>query len=247
MRKLANIASALALSAALMMGATPAALAAPSVTYADHGVFVIADGSGYTETDLFGSMKDVMPGDVRTQTVEIRNDYGKAVDVTLVAVAHDEEGNPLTYSEAFEAADGKDQATDPEAGIGGEGQRDETVATMADFLSQLNLKVTLGSEVLFDGAPHLAGSLENPALLGRLEKGESATLNLELAVPASMGNDYMARVGEVDWVFTVAEIEPGLPETGDTVPMALLAGIAALACPCVLLGLFFLVRRRGER
>ena len=139
-----------------------------------------------------------MPGDKVTESITITNkasdcDY---VRIYLRAVAHDEEGNLLTYDEAFEAADGKDQA-------GVAGQRDETVVTMANFLAQLSMKVYQGEKVLFEASPDELGGLDENVLLGELRQGETATLTVELSIPIELGNEYASRVGEVDWVFSV--------------------------------------------
>lgn len=155
-------------------------------------------GSGYTDTDLFDSFKDVMPGDRLTETIQIQN---KATDsdyikVYLRAAVKDQEGNPLTYNEAFENTDGKDQA-------GVEGQRDETIATMAEFLAQLTMRIYNGTQLIYEASPDQAGALEDNVLLATLFNGESSILTVELDVPIDMGNEYANRVGEVDWIFLV--------------------------------------------
>ena len=173
--------------------------AGSNVTYAGEAEkFIFEPGTGYSPTDLFDNFKNVMPGDKVTESITITNkasdcDY---VKVYLRAIAHDEEGNPLTYDEAFEAADGKDQA-------GEAGQRDETVVTMADFLAQLSMKVYQGEEVLFEASPDELGGLSENVFLGELRQGETTTLTVELEIPIELGNEYASRVGEVDWVFTV--------------------------------------------
>lgn len=158
--------------------------------------FAFQPGSEYTETDLFDNFKNVMPGDQLTETIQLKNaatdcDY---IKLYMRAVVHDEDGNPLTYSEVFENADGKDQT-------GVEGQRDETVATMQDFLSQLTMRIYNGSELIYEASPDQAGALVNNVLLGTLSNGEELTLKVELDVPIELGNEYANRVGEVDWVF----------------------------------------------
>ena len=121
------------------------------------------------------------------------------------AVAHDENGNPLTYDEPFEAADGKDQA-----GIAS--QRDETVAAMADFLAQLSMKIYNGETLIYEASPDELDGLAENVLLGTFRQGESTTLTVELAVPMELGNEYANRVGEVDWIFTVEALDDPEPE-----------------------------------
>lgn len=201
MRKLLSLVMVIAAIAAL---AVPA-LAADAVVRREgtNGLVIETTGSGYTDTDLFNSFKDVMPGDECTETITIKNsvngfDY---VKLYIRAVPHDEQGNPLTYDEKFENEDGKDHANI-------EGERDETVATMADFLSKLSMDVYLVNadgtkETIFSAAPDKSAQLTDNVLLGSFAKGKSATLEAVLHVPAELGNEYANRVGEVDWLFTV--------------------------------------------
>ncbi|MBE6037805.1 MAG: Cna B-type domain-containing protein [Anaerofustis stercorihominis] len=158
--------------------------------------FVFAPGSGYTDTDLFDGFKNVMPGDKLTEEIVVVNDTEDCdfINVYMKAVAHDEEENPLTYDEAYENLDGKDQAKV-------EGTRDETVATMEDFLAQLSLKVYNGAELIEES------DLSDFVYLGTLVNGEDLKLNVELEVPITMGNEYANRVGEVDWVFHAEAIQ----------------------------------------
>ena len=200
MKNLTKLFSSLTFTLILILSTTLTTFAADSnVTYAGEAdKFIFSPGTGYSPTDLFDNFKNVMPGDKVTESITITNkasdcDY---VKVYLRAIAHDEEGNPLTYDEAFEAADGKDQA-------GVTGQRDETVVTMADFLAQLSMKVYQGEKVLFEASPDELGGLSENVFLGELRQGETTTLSVELEIPIELGNEYASRVGEVDWVFTV--------------------------------------------
>ena len=80
------------------------------------------------------------------------------------AVVHDDAQNSLTYSEAFENADGKDEADV-------DGQRDETVATMEDFLSQLTMRIYKGEELIYESSPDEAGALADNVFIGALNPG----------------------------------------------------------------------------
>lgn len=161
--------------------------------------FKFAPGSEYTATDLFGNFKNVMPGDKLTETITFTNNAKDCqyIKLYMQAVAHDEEGNPLTYSESFENKDGKDQANI-------DGERDETLATMADFLAQLSMKVYNGDTLIFDAAPGELDGLKEPVLLDTVAYGEKVVLTVELEVPITLDNRYANRVGEVDWKFTAA-------------------------------------------
>lgn len=255
MKKISKIASALTVSAALALGMAGAAFA--DVTYEDQSITVQGAGM-YTATDLFDNFKNVMPGDNLEQAVEVSNAGSKSVKVYLRAEAHDEVGNPLTYAEAGEEIDGKDQKTDPENGLGGAGQRDENVATMSDFLAQLHMTVMVDGATVFDASPNLEAQLADGVLLGELAAGESLWLDTTLNVPIELDNVYANRVGEVDWVFTVEEIDVpaddggnggaagGLSKTGDSTPFALIAAVASVAAVVAIVALVFAKRRKQQ-
>ena len=195
-RTLKTVFSLLLVMAMVLSFSATAQAAGATVTFTGKDGYAIASGSGYTDTDLFQGFKNVMPGDTLTQDITIRNaangcDY---IKVYLKALPHDEDENPLTYSETYENTDGNDQQNVA-------GERDETVASMQEFLQQLNMTVKNGETVIFQGTPDVAGSLANNVLLGQLSKGESMKLTVELDVPIDLGNEYAHRVGEVDWVF----------------------------------------------
>ena len=196
----------LVMIAAALAALTVPALAADAVIRREgtSGLVIETVGSGYTDTDLFGSFKNVMPGDELTEDITVKNsvngfDY---VKLYIRAVPHDEQGNLLTYDEAFENEDGKDKQNI-------EGMRDETVATMADFLAQLSMDVYLVNadgtkQSIFSASPDKSAQLTDSVLLGTFAKGESAKIQAVLHVPAEqLGNEYANRVGEVDWLFTV--------------------------------------------
>ena len=199
MKRTAKTVFALLMVIALALSFSVTAFAeGASVTFNGKDGYLFAPGSGYTDTDLFGSFKNVMPGDTLTETIQFRNtakdcDY---IKVYLRAEVHDDTANPLTYSEQFENTDGNDQADVAY-------QRDETVASMRDFLSQLAMTIQNNGETIYASSPDQAGALADNVLLGELGYGETLNLNVTLKVPAELGNEYAHRVGEVDWVFLV--------------------------------------------
>ena len=212
-RKVNKLASLLLVFVTALTLSLPAFAAESSITYHGKGkVTEAAPGSDYTSTDLFDNFKDVMPGDKLTENITIKNKAASCdyIKLYMRAEAHDENGNPLTYSESFENADGKDQANI-------DGQRDETVVTMQDFLSQLTMRIYNGNQLIYNTSPDEAGALVNNVLLGKLEKNASLNLKVELDVPIELGNEYANRVGEVDWVFVFEEHNnpstPDVPET----------------------------------
>lgn len=202
-RKVNRLASFL-LAIVMVLSMSVTAFAADStITFkgAQEG-FDFQPGSEYTATDLFDNFKDVMPGDKLTETIQVKNEATDCdyIKLYMRAVVHDENGNPLTYSEDYEETDGKDQ--EPVTA-----ERDETVATMQDFLSQLTMRIYNGDQLIYDASPDEAGALVNNVLLGTLSTGESLTLKVQLDVPIELGNEYANRVGEVDWVFLAECIE----------------------------------------
>lgn len=178
---------AMVLTLALMLSLSQAVFAADAViTYKDHS-FNAAAGTDYTATDLFDDLKGCMPGDSLTETIILRNESaeGDKIRVTLTAEVTDP-----TYSESYEAEDGNDQA-------GVTGERDETAATMADFLAKLNMRIYAGSNLVYEGSAAGGSSI----YLGELRSGDELQLRVVLEVPATLGNEYANRVGEVKWVF----------------------------------------------
>lgn len=242
MRKLRKISSILMVMM-LILSMGSAFAAESTITYNGKGFedkFGFAPGSEYTITDLFDGFKDVMPGDQPEEVITFINEAKSCdkINVYMKAVAHDEENNPLTYDEAYENADGKDQA-------GVEGQRDETVATMAEFLSQLTMRVYNGAELIFDGTPDVEGELAEYVKLGELTGGKSLVLRVELDVPVELGNRFANRVGEVDWVFMVEEIIEEAPDTGDNAKLPVYIGIFALSLAALFV-LIVLKKKKNE-
>lgn len=159
---------------------TGTAYAADSTVRYEGGAedFVFLPGAGGEgKTDLFGGFKDVMPGDVLTQTIEVRNqasgpDY---VDIYLRAKPHDG---------SIVAGDGR------VAGV-----------TMSEFLSKLSLKVYQDGKMIYDASPGALDVNAEPVLLGSFDYNTSAVITVELAVPIELGNEYANKTGVVDWVF----------------------------------------------
>ena len=186
MRALFSLVMTLVLVVAL---ATPAFAATASITYKGQKDQFVFDPS----TDLFRNFKGVMPGDTLEQSITFTN---KSTDSNYVklyvrAVAHDT-SNPLTKPV-------KDN---------------ETIPSMEDFLSQLDMEVYCGKKQIFKASPDELGGMKNKVLLGTFKKNASATLTVKLNVPIELGNEYANRMGEVDWIFTV-EAFKGTPSTSD--------------------------------
>ena len=168
----------------VMSFATTAFAADSSITFTGFSSgFEFQPGSEYTETDLFGSFKNVMPGDTVTETITFTNSATDCdfVNLYMRAEAHDETDNPLSPKVAEK----------------------ESVATMTEFLSKLSMKVWNGTELIYDASPDQLDGLKSNKFLGTFRTGETATLKVELSVPIELDNKYANRVGEVDWIFHV--------------------------------------------
>ncbi len=246
--------SSLLLAIVMILSLSVTAFAADStITFkGPHKGFDFQPGSEYTATDLFDNFKDVMPGDKLTETIQIKNNNNDSdyIKIYMRAVAHDENSNRLSYSETFENTDGKDQANM-------DGQRDETVATMQDFLAQLTMRIYNGEQMIYEASPDQAGALTYNMPLGDLRFGEELTLTAELEVPLELGNEYANCVGEVDWVFLVEGFDdpvteevpdtPGLPpliQTGQlNWPILVLIGLGLVL---IVVGLVFLAKRKED-
>lgn len=185
MKKSFKAITSLVLMLLVVMSMSVTAFAAsPSITFEGFSKgFDFQPGSEYTETDLFGSFKNVMPGDTVTETITFTNSATDCdfVNLYMRAEAHDETDNPLSPKVAEK----------------------ESVATMTEFLSKLSMKVWNGTELIYDASPDQLDGLKSNKLLGTFRTGETATLKVELSVPIELGNKYANRVGEVDWIFHV--------------------------------------------
>lgn len=191
-KNMINKAFSLLLALMMVMGfATTAFAAGASVTFKNGKLVVFQPGSDYTQTDLFGNFKNIMPGDTLTEEITVENQSGDSdyIKVYLRAVPHDETGNPISEKVLAELRSDERR-----------GEKTE-LAYMYDFLAQLQLTVKNGAEVIYQASPDETDGLTNNVYLGSLRKGQSLKLDVELKVPIEMGNDYANRIGEVDWVF----------------------------------------------
>lgn len=174
----------------LLSMAAPAYAAESTVTWqGQEKGFGFAPGSEYTTSDLFGNFKGVMPGDRLTETISLKNaatdsDY---IRLYLRAVPHDVDNAPTASGS------------------------DETAVTMADFLSQLTMRVYNGETLIYEASPDKTAGLTENLFLAQLASGESTSLRVELEVPSSLSNQYANRLGEVDWVFTAEQF--GQPQS----------------------------------
>ena len=144
--------------------------------------------------DLFTAFKKVMPGDELSQTIYIQNGWDSKdyIRLSMMAVLHDEEGNPI--SEDVMKALKADERNEMESEL----------AYMHDFLHQLTLTVKAGEETIYEGHPdELTEGFEDGEAysFGKIRSGNTVKLDVTLSVPAELGNEYAGRIGEVDWKF----------------------------------------------
>jgi hypothetical protein len=166
----------LLLSSVFVLSNSVSVSALNSAVYFEGGAdnFVI-----YPNHDLFDNFKNVYPGDKLTEEIKVRNtapeyDY---VKIYLRAETHDDITNPPINT-------------------------DDDTASMHDFLRQLSLKVYNGGNLIYSATPDQLDGLSQNQLLGEFVNGASTKLTVQLDVPVALGNKYMHRVGEVDWIFT---------------------------------------------
>ncbi|MBQ2960407.1 MAG: LPXTG cell wall anchor domain-containing protein [Oscillospiraceae bacterium] len=226
MKKTFKFIASLVLVLSLVLGMGCTAFADSSVTYEGGAQdIVFLPGSGYTDTDLFEGFKNVMPGDEIEQKIQVRQSIFayRPVRIYLRAITHDEVDNPLSPAVAAS----------------------ESVASMEDFLSQLGMTVHNGSKLIYSASPDELDGLRNNVLLGTFSRGESRTLTVTLYVPIELGNEYANRVGEVDWVFTAEEIDPGEnPKTGDYSNIGLYCGLLLLSMLAIGFVFFYLRKKK---
>ena len=230
MKRTCKAIASLVMMLVLLLGIGATAYADGTVTYLGGAEkFVFLPGSSYTDTDLFDGFKDVMPGDTLIQAIEVRNHFLNtgSVKIYLRAVAHDAVDNPLS---ANVAASG------------------ETVATMSDFLSQLEMEVWQGDECIYSASPDELDGLKNNVSLGTLPRFHSTILTVKLQVPSDLGNEYANRVGEVDWVFTAEESDPwGNPKTGDTSNLTLWICVLVVCLVAIAVVAFLVLKKKKAK
>ena len=114
MRKVRICLALLLLAATLLCGSALAA----SVTYEGGAErFVFLPGSSYSDTDLFEDFKNLLPGDVRTQTIRVQNDSGAPVRIYLRADPVDEADADFLNQLRMTVTAGSKEIFDAPAGV----------------------------------------------------------------------------------------------------------------------------------
>ena len=200
------------------------ALAASNVTYEGGAEkFVFLPGSEYSDSDLFENFKGVLPGDVLTQKITVKNDTDGQVRIYMRAEPGEKIPSGLMEKNGL------------------------TVEENRDFLNQLSMTVECRDKEIFDAAPSETAQLTKNTLLGTFKKKGSTELTVTLTVPTDMGNEYMGRIGIVPWTFLVEEIpEDDTPDTGDWFQTGIWISIAAVLAAAILMLLIVQRKRRAE-
>ena len=96
MRRIGRLMASFSLALFVLLGVLEQAEAAGTVTYqGGAGKFLLGPGSGYSATDLFDGFKDVMPGDVRTGEIAVKNTGKTAVKLYLRGLGAEEGSQDL--------------------------------------------------------------------------------------------------------------------------------------------------------
>lgn len=128
--------------------------------------------------DLFTELKDMMPGDVGTQTILIHNQYYKKVRLYLKTEA---------------------------AGSLLDGERKLSAKLLDELELTLTLSRPGKADTTLYSGP-ASGDPDKEIVLGTYAKGDKATITATLTVPETLGNEFQDAVGKVKWVFYCKEV-----------------------------------------
>lgn len=118
-----------------------------------------------------------------------------------------------------------------------------------DFLSQLKLTVKQKEEtVLFEAPADQTAQLTDWVYLGTLYSGGETTLDIQLDVPITLGDEYQKAVGYFDWQFKVEErpVQPSdpTPDTGDDSNLLLYVGLLVVSLAAIFVLLIATKRKK---
>lgn len=137
--------------------------------------------------DLFLNFKELMPGDNKIQNINVSNKNNKVIHLFMYA--------SQTSEDKFSSEEEKEIS-------------DELIEACT---MEINAKYTDGtSEIIYTGPVNGKGieldmTEKNAIYLGKLKKGDEASLEVKLHVPEEWAKG--GSVGMIDWIFTCAEEE----------------------------------------
>lgn len=159
--------------------------------FAEDSKVVYEDNSNKVVTlpgdDLFLNFKEIYPGEIIEQNIQINNKSKKVIDLYLKAEVADDE--------KFENKQLQDLSE--------------------ELIGILSLKLTLKLEneeekIIYSGPASgitseqedVIGTMTEPILLGEFKKNSKATIVAKLSVPESLGNKYQNSEAKVKWIFS---------------------------------------------
>lgn len=182
-----------------------------------------------SQTDLFASFKNLLPGCARTQRIEIRNLSGEDTEIFLRAEGVKQQEMSLRQ-----------------------------LMLVKLLLNQYGIiEITGENGALYSGpvsgnAEGSGNTMRQNISLGKFKAGEEKTLTVKLSLSPEMDNKFQKLTGKVKWVFTAAGRETAepvtgeiAPKTGDSARMGMWA--ALLITSAVFLAGAALIERRSRR
>jgi hypothetical protein len=198
-----------------------------------------------TSTKLFADLKGAMPGDTMEQKIVITNDSADSdyVNVYLRAKAYDNTDETVNFDDVVDFIH----------------QIDLTIKTQVIPASGKKARIAQEYTTVYDSLPYSADSeyrhgIHNDILLGTLYKGETLNVDAVLSVPISLGNEYSAMSGDVQWVITIQEANDpnaslrntSFPKTGDDSQLLLWAAVLSLSAAALCAAAVTLYRKRSQ-
>lgn len=186
MKKILRILLTFSLLLSIVM---PVIAAEGNVTYSGNaGEFIFAPGSEYSPTDLFPDLKDVMPGDILTQEIVVKNHAKKNVKISLRALgAHEDSKEFLSQLNLY-----VEKVTDT-----------PLFEAPADETAQLTEWRTIGV-LATDGEARLQVGLEVPNSLDNTNKNLAGYLDWEFMVEEIEDKDPQTGDAQKTWLWVLS-------------------------------------------